>query len=141
MEPQTTWTCPACGRRFARPNTQHVCERHTVRQHLDKATPHALALYRGLLELAGECGEFFEEATKTAVSLKTPGLFMAVSFKKKWLNCTIWLPEPIHNPRIRHNYPVSNLYAIQFQIKALDELDAELKHWLCRAYLYLEQGN
>ena len=140
MEPQEIWTCPACGRRFARPNIQHVCERHSIQEHLDNATPHALTLYRGLLALAGECGEFFEEATKTAISLKTPGLFMAIAFKKKWLNCTIWLPEPIHHPRIQHNYPVSNLYAVHFQVKSLDDLDAELKGWLCRAYFYLEAG-
>lgn len=141
MEPQEIWVCPSCGRRFAKPNTQHVCEHHSVQAHLDNATPHAQALYQGLLALAGECGEFFEEATKTAISLKTPGLFMAISLKRKWLNCTIWLPEPIHHPRIRHNYPVSNLYAVQFQVKDLDELDSELKGWLCRAYFFLEAGD
>lgn len=140
MQTQPTWTCPACGRRFAKPNTQHVCERHSVQQHLDKATPYALALYNGLLALAGECGEFFTEATKTAISLKTPGLYMAITFRKKWLNCTIWLPEPVRHPRVRHNYPVSNLYAVQFQVKSPDDLDAQLKEWLCRAYFYLEAG-
>jgi hypothetical protein len=111
-----------------------------VEEHLDRATPHALALYRGLLALAAECGEFFEEATKTAISLKTPGLFMAVSLKKKWINCSIWLPEPVQHPRIRHNYPVSNMYAVHFRISELDELDAQLKNWLCMAYFYLEAG-
>ena len=93
-----------------------------------------------LLALAGECGEFFEEATKTAISLKTPGVFMVIALKKKALNCTIWLPHPIHNRRIRHNSPVAGQYAIHFQIKELDELDAELKAWLCEAYFYLEAG-
>ena len=65
---------------------------------------------------------------------------MAVGLKKKALNCTIWLPEPLHHPRVRHNYPVSNLYAVHFEIKSLDELDATLKEWLCRAYFYLEAG-
>jgi hypothetical protein len=138
MTAEEIWTCPACGRRFARPNTQHVCKHYTVQQHLDKATPHALALYRGLLDLAAECGEFFEEATKTAISLKTPGIFMSIALKKKALNCSIWLPVPIRHPRIRHSYPVSNQYAIHFQIKALDELDAQLKGWLCQAYFFLE---
>ncbi len=91
-----------------------------------------------LLALAGECGEFFEEATKTAISLKTPGVFMVIALKKKALNCTIWLPHPIRHPRIRHNSPVAGQYAIHFQIKELDELDAELKAWLCEAYFYLE---
>lgn len=141
MTTSDIWTCPACGRRFARPNTQHVCERYTVQHHLDKATPHALALYRGLLELAAECGEFFEEAAKTAISLKTPGIFMAIGLKKKALNCSIWLPTPIHHPRIRKNYRVSNQYAIHFQIKSLDELDTQLKSWLCQAYFFLEGEN
>jgi len=136
----STWTCPACGRRFLKPNTRHVCERHSVAEHLDRATPHALALYRGLLDLASQCGEFFEEATKTAISLKTPGLFMSVAFLKKAINCSIWLPEPINHTRIRHNYPVSNLYAVHFQIREMDELDGQLKNWLCRAYFYLESG-
>ena len=140
MTVTTSWTCPACGRRFARPNTRHVCERHSVQEHLERATPHALALYRGLLEFASECGEFFEEATKTAISLKTPGIFMAVAFKKKALICTIWLPEPIRHPRIRHNYPVANQYAVHFQVRELEDLDAQLKNWLCRAYFYLEAG-
>jgi hypothetical protein len=140
MMDQAAWTCPDCGRRFSRPNTRHVCERHSMQEHLDGATSHTLALYRGLLDLAAECGEFFEEATKTAISLKTPGIFMAVAFTKVDLNCTIWLPGPIQHPRIRHNYPVSNQYAVQFQVKELDELDAQLKNWLCQAYSYLEAG-
>lgn len=134
------WTCPACGRRFAKPNTPHVCARYNVESHLENATPHALALYRGLLALAAECGEFFEEATKTALMLKTPGIFMAVGLKKKGLNCTIWLPEPLHHRRVRANYLVSNQYAVHFQIKELEELDKELKGWLCRAYYFLEAG-
>ncbi|HNB50930.1 MAG TPA: DUF5655 domain-containing protein [Anaerolineales bacterium] len=132
------WTCPACGRRFAKPNAQHVCARYTVQEHLDKATPHALALYQGLLALAAQCGEFFEEATKTGIMLKTPGIFMSIGLKKKGLNCSIWLPEPIRHPRIRSNYPVSNRYAVHFQIHELEELDAQLKGWLCRAYYFLE---
>ena len=140
MTNQEIWTCPACGRRFSRQHTQHVCERHSVQEHLDRATPHALALYRGLLELASQCGEFFEEATKTAISLKTPGIFMAVAFKKKGLNCTIWLPEPVRHPRILHNYAVSKMYAVHFRIKKLEELDAQLKNWLCQAYFFLEAG-
>ncbi len=138
MENQEMWTCPACGRRFSRSNTRHVCGRHEVQGHLDKATPHARALYDGLLSLAAECGEFFQEATRMAISLKTPRLFMAVSLKKKALNCSIWLPEPIRHPRIRYNYPVPGGYAVHFQIKDLEELDAQLKNWLCQAYFYLE---
>lgn len=136
--PDETWTCPACGRRFRKPNKQHVCERHSVQEHLERATPHALALYHGLLDLAAQCGEFFEEATRTAISLKTPGLFMSVSLKQRALNCSIWLPEPLHHPRIRHNYPVGNLYAVHFQIRDRSELNAELKNWLCQAYYFLE---
>ena len=140
MDQEGIWTCPACGRRFAKPNTQHVCERHSVSDHLAQATPKALQLYHALLTLAAECGEFFEEATKTAISLKTPRIFMAIGLKKTQLNCTIWLPEPIRHPRIRHNYPVGSLYAMHFQIRSLDELDAELKGWLCQAYFFLEAG-
>ena len=133
-----TWTCPACGRRFARPNMGHACERHSVQQRLEQATPQARDLYAGLLALAAECGEFFEEATRTAISLKTPRLFMAVTLKKRAINCTIWLPEPVRHRRIRHNYPVSGQYAVHFQVRELDELDAQLKNWLCQAYFYLE---
>jgi hypothetical protein len=134
-----TWVCPSCGRRFARENTRHVCERHSVADKLDAATPHALTLYEGLKALAAECGEFFEEATKTAIEFKTPRTFIAIGLNKKWLNCSIWLPAPLHHARIQHNYPVSgNLYAIHFRIKSLDELDAQLKSWLCEAYFYLE---
>jgi hypothetical protein len=100
MTTDPTWTCPACGRRFARANARHVCEQHSLQDHLEQATPHALALYRELLELAAECGEFFEEATKTAISLKTPRGFMAVALKKTMLNCTIWLLEPLRHPQI-----------------------------------------
>lgn len=138
MIDENIWTCPACGRRFAKPNTRHVCERHSVTDHLEQATPEALDLYRGLLALAAECGEFFEEATKTAISLKTPRIFMAIGLKKTKLNCTIWLPEPLRHPRIRHNSPVGNQYAVHFQISSLDELDAQMKGWLCQAYFFLE---
>jgi hypothetical protein len=132
------WTCPACERRFAKPNTRHVCERHAVEDHLATASPNALTLYHGLKALAAECGEFFEEATKTAISFKTPQIFMAVAFKKSGLNCTIWLPEPLRHRRIRHSCPVpGGLYAIHFQITDEEELDPELKNWLCRAYFYL----
>lgn len=140
MPNEDLWPCPACGRRFARPNTQHVCARYTVQHHLDKATPEARTLYHGLLALAAECGEFFEEATKTGIMLKTPGIFMSIALKKKALNCSIWLPEPIRHPRIRANYLVSNQYAVHFQIKDLEELDGQLKGWLCRAYYFLEVG-
>lgn len=140
MTTPETWTCPACGRRFRRPNTQHVCARHRVQDHLGRATPHTLALYQGLLALAAECGEFFEEATRTSIAWKTPGLFLAVTLKKKAVNFSIWLPEPVHHPRVRHNYPVSKHYSVQFQIKELDELDAQLKNWLCQAYFFLEVG-
>jgi hypothetical protein len=132
------WACPSCGRRFARANTQHVCEHHSVKAKLEIASPEVRALYQGLHALAGECGEFFEEATKTAIEFKTPRTFLVLSLKKKFINCTIWLGHPLYHRRIRHNYPVANQYAIHFQIKGLGEIDTELKSWLCESYFFQE---
>jgi hypothetical protein len=129
------WTCPACGRRFAKPNQQHVCGRYSVDEHLEAARPEVQALYHGLYALAEGCGEFFAEATKTAVSFKNPGIFAAVAFRKKGLRVSIWFGRPVRHHRITNIYTISpSNHAHHLKVDSLEELDEQLKNWLCESY-------
>ena len=132
------WTCPSCGRRFAKPNTQHVCGRYSVDERLEAASPEIQALYQGLYSLAEGCGEFFAEATKTAISFKNPGIFLAVALQKRGLGISFWLGRPLRHRRIRKVYTVSPTnYAHHMRVDSLDELDEQLKNWLCESYFYV----
>jgi hypothetical protein len=42
-----SWTCPDCGRTFARTGQTHVCETWTVDDHLDGADERTVDLFRG----------------------------------------------------------------------------------------------
>ncbi|KAA3643136.1 MAG: hypothetical protein DWQ07_21705 [Chloroflexi bacterium] len=139
MTSDTLWTCPDCGRQFARKGQSHACVIYTPEEHLEKATPAAQAMYAAFYALVEKCGEFFIEATKTSIAFKTPRLLAAIAFHKQGINITFWLPHPLADPRIHKVYDTGSDYAHHLRVRSLDEIDAQIQNWLCEAYLFASQ--
>jgi hypothetical protein len=129
------WRCGACGRRFANRNQSHFCGRHTLREHLRGRTPEALAIYRGFVKLARRCGRFAILPEKTRIAFQVRMSFAAVSFRRDGLNGHVVLARRLENPRFTRIETISpRNHVHNFQLRSLDELDAELLAWLREAY-------
>lgn len=129
------WSCPNCGRQFARRNQSHVCGRFSVENHLDKVSPEVAKLYEQFVGFIKSCGEVSIAPTKTSIAFTARTLFAVVHFRKKWLRVGFWLSHPIENPRItRLEKITAQNYVHNITVASMEDLDDELKNWLSEAY-------
>ena len=135
MTTNDLWTCPRCGRRFVNPNQSHACGRYSVEDHLESASPLVATLFEQFVELVGNCGEMIIEASKTSISFKSPGLVAVVHLQKQGIKVGFWLPRRIDHARIiRSEAILPQEYVHDVRVTSLDDLDEQLKNWLCEAY-------
>ena len=137
MTARELWICPYWQRQFTTRNQSHACGIYTVEQHLEKANPVVITLFKNLVDLVGNCGDSIIEATKTSITFKTPEMFTVVHLLKRWLRITFWLPRPVQHPRIQRIDPdTPNSYAHYIRIDSVHDLDQQLQNWLCEAYMF-----
>jgi len=99
------------------------------------ATPAALELYRGMLEVMRPFGSFREELKKTSVHLVRKSAFAGVHFRRDYLMVTIKATVPIESARVSKAAPVSrNVWHCEVKVSRAAEFDSELVDWLRAAY-------
>ncbi len=129
------WTCPACRRRFANTNQWHACTDLSVDEHLAGRSELAVSLYRAVEQAVADCGTFRVHAQQTRIAFIETMTFGGVKLARGWVDVSFITPQPIDDPRIRRLEvygPTS--FGSTIRLSALDELDADVRHWLCDAY-------
>jgi hypothetical protein len=135
------WQCPACGRRYANRNQFHSCTTLTVQDHLREKTLRAVELYVALEAAVQECGPIRVHATKSRIAFVTRMQFARATLRKKFIVASLILPHRVENPRFRRiDRHGPHSFGHHLRIHSVDEIDEELKGWLCEAYRVGQQA-
>ena len=129
------WTYPKCGRRFVGRNAWHSCGDHTVGRFLAGKGARARELYDGFEQLIASCGDYEVAPAKTRIAFMARVRFAAVyAVSERGMTVTFGLPRPLQNARIRKVEHFGSWYLHWLRITSPDELDDELRGWLCESY-------
>jgi hypothetical protein len=131
-----TWTCPDCGRRFARTGQRHVCGTWTVEEHLAVDEPRSRVLFDRFVELVGSCGPFEFAPTRRQIGLRgSRRIFAGLRLTRRGLEGYLDLPRRVESTRFRHIAPYTkNLTVHHFVLERPDELDEEFAGWVRESY-------
>jgi ribosomal-protein-alanine N-acetyltransferase len=133
---QPLWTCPACGRRFARRNVSHACGRHTVEEHLDGKAPAVVGAYGRLTEEIRRCGPVTVLPQRAGIAFQSRTIFAEALLRRRWLDVRLVLRRPRRSPRIRSVTTASpGQYEHMLRIRDAGEIDGQMAGWIAEAYL------
>jgi len=130
------WTCPRCGRSFAQRNQQHSCGSHSVEGFLKGQSPDAGALFNRFVAVVRSCGPFTLAPAKSRIGFQSKTIFAAVNhLGDRGLSAHVVLSRRQENPRFTRIETVSpNSHVHHFRVESLDELDEEVRGWVCEAH-------
>jgi hypothetical protein len=127
-----SWTCPECGRSFARTKQTHVCGTWTVEEHLEGADERALDLFRRFVGIVEAEGEFEFAPTKRQIGVRgTRRIFAGVRLTERGLEGYLDLPRVVESPRFRHVSPYTKTLSVHhFVLEQPEQLDDEFAEWV-----------
>lgn len=129
------WTCPDCGRNFAKRGQKHVCEVWTVDHHLGDKPDHVIDLFHRLSEAIGRCGPFEYAPVRVQVGFRVQRIFAGVALKKTGLHGYLDLAKRVESERFQKIMPYTKrLWVHRFAITSAEQLDDEFQGWLLDSY-------
>lgn len=129
------WTCPECGRSFAKNNQRHICQRVTVEDHLEGRPPEVIELYEGLVELVRRCGPFYFAPVRSQIGFQLHRIFAGVRLSRRGLAGYLDIARRIETPRMPRVEPYTKrLFVHHFTISTPEELDEEFAGWVRESY-------
>jgi hypothetical protein len=122
-----SWTCPECGRTFARTKQTHVCGRWTVDEHLEGAYERSLDLFRRFVGIVEAGGEYELAPTKRQIGLRgARRIFAGVRLTEQGLEGYLDLPRHVESPRLRHVSPYTKKLSVHHCVlERPEQLDDE----------------
>jgi hypothetical protein len=131
-----SWTCPQCGRTFARTAQTHVCGTWTVDEHLEGADERGRDLFRRFVETVESCGPFEFAPTRRQIGLRgRRRIFAGVRVTRRGLEGYLDLPGHVRSPRFRHVAPYTKKLSVHhFVLERPEQLDEEFASWIRRSH-------
>ena len=131
-----SWTCPQCGRTFARSGQTHVCGSWTVNEHLEGANERTLDLFERFVAIVETCGPFEFAPTRRQIGVRgARRIFAGVRLTKRGLEGYLDLPRRVESPRFRHVAPYTKKLSVHhFVLEQPVELDDEFASWIRESY-------
>jgi Domain of unknown function (DUF5655) len=135
MADETDWACPDCGRVFARAGQRHVCEVHTVAEHLAGKPAAVVELFELFSERVRRCGPVEFAPTRAQVGFRVRRIFAGVQLTATGLKGYIDLPRRVDIARFRAIEPYTKrLFVHSFTITGPEAFDAEFDGLLKETY-------
>jgi hypothetical protein len=130
------WTCPKCGARLVGRNMWHACGDYSVEGFLAGRGARARALFARFVDLVESCGPVLAAPAKTRVAFMVRVRFCAVErLSEGSLRAEFGLPYALDSPRIAKVQELIRGWHVHwFTVRSPDELDDEVRGWLCRSY-------
>ena len=129
------WTCPQCGRIFAKAKQPHSCRKIPLEQHFknkDKAKELFDSLVKQVNNQVGKCQII---SIPCCVHLFGKYDFLAALPKKDRLEIRFALDRKLDSPRLKQSVPMSlKIFKNCLDISSKEELDNELIDWLKQSY-------
>ena len=134
------WRCPRCRRKFTKRNQAHSCLVHTVAQHFRGKDPRLRRIYELLISRLRRVGGLRIDAVKSSINLVSKYHFGGVSVRKNSLRVGFLSDERIEDERILAALRVGPAKVAHWvRLLSSRDIDAQLLHWLKKAYL-LQSG-
>ncbi|MGB7202110.1 MAG: DUF5655 domain-containing protein [Pyrinomonadaceae bacterium] len=136
MTDEALWNCPKCGRPFVKPNHLHSCGEYSVELFLSGKPPEAIALFERFREMVEACGPVTIAPAKTRIGFQARMIFAAVNrLSHHGMRCHLIFAQRIEHPRFtRIDELGPRSFVNHFEIRSVEELDAEVADWLAEAY-------
>ena len=134
------WTCPKCGRRFARAGQSHVCaEAMTLDEYFATALPHERPIFDAVYGYLQTLGPVHVEPVVVGIFIKKRGSFLELRPKTQWVAMSFPMPRRVRHPRITRK-PIEAGMAIYHyaNLRGPDDLDDDLRELLAESYDFAE---
>ncbi len=131
----TPWTCPDCGRQFARKHQRHVCGTGDAADVLKGRPPTTVALYRALEAEVRAFGEVEVVARDRYALFRTRRIFADLNVMRDALRLAIHLPDRVDEPRFFKVVADGHKVTHVTHVRLLQDIDGVRAH-LRRAYTY-----
>jgi hypothetical protein len=122
-----SWTCPECGRTFARTKQTHVCGTWTVEEHLEGADERSLDLFRRFVGIVEAGGEYEFAPTKRQIGVRgARRIFAGVRVTERGLEGYLDLPRHVESLCFHHVAAYTKKLSVHhFVLERPDQLDGE----------------
>lgn len=130
------WECPNCARLFRNDNQAHSCQRITEQEFLINRKADLILLYNLIKQKIESWGEYHIDFIRGDLAIfKAKTSFLAVRFRKHWLDIEFFLDSYIDHPRIKKYLQTSSKrFAYVVRIDIQEDLDNEMLDWLQFSY-------
>ena len=131
------WTCPDCGRMFARRGQGHECTPAiTLDEYFETATVLERPVFDAVMEHLETLGPIHVEPVSVGIFLKADGSFVELRPKQKWVALSFALPHPAsHRTITRAVQEYHGRYYHVANLRGPDDVDEDLCDLLTEAYL------
>jgi hypothetical protein len=129
-----TWTCPKCGRSFAREGQNHSCKpAPTLGSHFAERPAWMREVHDRVVK--GLPRGVRVDPVGNGIHLAAGSVFAAVKPMAKSVRVEFLWEKPLVSPRIVKTEKLSaTRYALHVDVRAAEEVDAELLGWLAHAH-------
>ena len=129
------WTCPECGRIFARNKQAHSCESYGLDPLFYKSVKGVRDLYNLLVEKVMGFGKVDVRVGPYGVSLRNLSTFVNIIIEKNHLTLSFVREEPLDEFPVYQSYQHSGKrWSNLVKIESPEEIDEQLLNWLRDAY-------
>jgi hypothetical protein len=129
------WTCPECGRKFARNKQSHSCTQYDQNLFFKGRVPAMVELCNDLIYRVKQFGEVEVYTGKWNLTLRHYSTFLSIIIEKSHLTLVFISEEPIDEfPVYQTHHHTSSRFSNLVKIESLDEIDDQLMNWLKRAW-------
>lgn len=130
------WTCPACGRTFARSGQGHLCVPvNQLGDYLAALPPGHRAVAETVLSLFSGLDDVIVEAADVGLFFKRSRKFAQLRPRREWLVLIFLLRRKLHDPRVRSTVRATrSATAHHVRLETAEDIDDDIRGWLIEAY-------
>jgi hypothetical protein len=131
------WTCPSCGRRFARRAQSHECApAMTVEEYFATGPDFERPVFEAVMARLEPLGRVYVEPVSVGIFLKRAGSFAELRPLTRWVALYLFLPSLPEHPRITRRIPMSGERTCHvIRLYGAEDVDDLVAEWLELAYL------
>jgi hypothetical protein len=132
----TGWYCPACGKRFTRPDTEHPCAPLALEVPFAHKPAVVRALFDDVRAMVMALGNVTVAVQKDSVGFIARRRFLSAVPRKGWLELRLLLTRRVEHPRVKAFTSGPGLHVHVVRVVSPGELDDDVKGLLREAFAY-----
>ena len=131
-----SWTCPECGRLFARRRQTHECSPAiTLGAYFRTAEAWERAVFEAVYAHLSSLGEVTVEPVAVGIFLKGTGSFAELRPMRRWSALSWPMPRRLTHPRIaRKPYAAGVRWFHVVNLSSADQVDDQIRDWLTEGW-------